>query len=578
MCQRCVERPVEISTLNRLGYQLLAEVEGMPAAYQHIRVRFRVEQTRLLNWGEKVGLVEELLDHPSKTLQLDRNLVFDILLEIQALFKDCVKITDKYDHKVPLGQDPAQVEAPFDRRFPRGTNAVLTKILNVVEKTPQVGGRLKWAMVKQEAFKATLEKLIGYNDAIEGLLDRTSIGQLHEMQHQTYMVMLQLNSKVDELKQMSMAIQVKTQPLDRQTPNGLSRASTLVAGQDDENASLAGLVDFKARQRQVEQEGSSVNLQPIRADAVVLKSSDSTRSEAVYFGKSVWIEWKAYVPDNHFPPSWDRMIEDRVKQLAKLLGSPGKPKEFRAPQCLGYIEEKSEEKRSFGFVYEKPGDVAPTTKPVSLLELIKTTKMPSLTKRRALAQAISQSLMYLHSVNWLHKGIRSNNVVFFGQPGNEVTLAEPVLSGFEYARPDLTGEMTEPTPRYSENDVYKHPHTLSIARPRSKKSDDVYSMGVVLIEIAHWRSIADIVSLPKDTKAARAMVKKVRGILIEREFLEGIEGIAGELYQEAVRKCLTGGEELGLSKNADETDPEVGAAIHETYSKEIVGRISDMRV
>ena len=578
MYQGYVIKSIGTSTLKLTGYQILAEVEDMPAAYQHLRVRLRVEQTRLLNWGAKVGLVEQLLDHPSKTLQLDRNLVFDILLEIQALFKDCVKITNKFDHMVPLKQHPAQVEASFDRRFPRGTNAVLTKILNIVEKAPQAGGRLKWVMVKQEAFKATLEKLIGYNDAIEGLLDRTSIGQLHEMQHQTYMVMLQLNSKVDELKQMSMAMQVKTQPLDRQTLSGLSRAPTLVAGQDDANASLSRLAEFKARQRQVEQDDSSVDLEPIRADAVVIMSSDSTRSEAVYLGKSVWIEWKAYGPDHHSSSAWDEMIEDRVKQLASLLGSSGKPKEFRAPQCLGYIEKKSEEKRGFGFVYDKPGDATSATKPVSLLELIRTTKIPSLTQRRALAQAISESLMYLHSVNWLHKGIRSDNVVFFVQPGSKAVLTEPILSGFEYARPDTTGEMTEPTPRYSENDVYKHPHTLSIARPRSTKSDDVYSMGVVLIEIAHWRSIADMVGLPKDTKAARVMMRKVRGMLLEREFLEGIEGVAGDLYEEAVRKCLVGGEELGLAKNADETDPEVGAAMHETYSKEIVGRIRDMRV
>ncbi|KAL2048353.1 hypothetical protein N7G274_000264 [Stereocaulon virgatum] len=398
------------------------------------------------------------------------------------------------------------------------------------------------------------------------------------MQHQTYMVMLQLNSKVEELKQMSMAMQVKTQPLDRQTLNGLSRTPTLVAGQDDANASLSRLAEFKARQSQVEQDDSSVDLGHIRADAVMIMSSNSTRSEAVYLEKSVWIEWKAYVLDHHSPSAWDRMIEDRVKQLANLLGSSSKPEEFRAPQCLGYIEEKSEEKRSFGFIYDKPGDATSATKPISLLELIKTIKTPSLTQRRVLAQAISESLMYLHSVNWLHKGIRSDNVVFFVQPGSEAVLTEPILSGFEYARPDITGEMTEPTPRYSENDVYKHPHTLSIARPRSKKSDDVYSMGVVLIEIAHWRSIADMVGLPKDTKAARAMVRKVRGMLLEHEFLEGLKGVAGDLYEEAVRKCLVGGEELGLAKNADETDPEVGAAMHETYSREIVGKIRNMRV
>lgn len=567
------------SSTNTIGYQLLAEIDGMPAAYQHLRVRLRVEQTRLLNWGEKAGLVEQLFEQSSKTLRLDRNVVIDILLDIQAIFRSCVNIMEKYDEKMPLKQGTPKAEPSFDRRFPRGVNSILNKVLSIAEKAPEIPGRLKWAMVKQDAFKSSVEKLIGYNDAIEALLDSSSIDQLQKMQHQTYMVMLQLNGKVEELRQMSLAMQIKTQPA-AQRESRLSRASTLVGDQGEENASFVCLAEFKAHQKSIEQGDSSADLRPISSEHIHILSSHSIRSEALYQSKRVWIEWKTYMVDEYHPPWWNRMVEDRVKQLATLLGSSRKPREFRAPHCLGYTHQTTEEKQMFGFVYERPGDQLPSaTTTVSLFDLFKSMKMPSLTKRRQLAHSIAQSLMYLHSVNWLHKGIRSNNIVFVSPLAisNDI-LKEPIVSGFEYARPDITGEWTEPTPRYSEDDVYKHPQTLGGARLRSKKSDDMYSLGVVLVEIAHWRSIIDIFSVPKDTRAARTMVKSIRDKLLEREFSEDIEGKTGELYQEAVRRCLTGGEELGLDKNADETDPEVGAAMYEVFSREVVGRIGDMRV
>ena len=99
----------------------------MPRAYQHLQVRLRVEQTRLLNWGEKVGIVEDLFEERSKSLRLDRNLVFDVLLEIQTLFRSCVKITDKYDPIVPSKQLDSDSEISLDPRHPRGTKSILKK-------------------------------------------------------------------------------------------------------------------------------------------------------------------------------------------------------------------------------------------------------------------------------------------------------------------------------------------------------------------------------------------------------------------------------------------------------------------
>jgi hypothetical protein len=69
----------------------------MPEAYEHLRIRVQVEQCRLLDWGEKIGLVEERLENPSRTLKLHRNFIMDLLLEILRVFRGCVDIRENYD-------------------------------------------------------------------------------------------------------------------------------------------------------------------------------------------------------------------------------------------------------------------------------------------------------------------------------------------------------------------------------------------------------------------------------------------------------------------------------------------------
>lgn len=92
----------------------------MPTRYQHLRVRLRIEQTRLLNWGERVGLVEDLLATPSKVLQLRRNLFLDLLLEMQALFKECADVVQPFEKIAgPKTSESAIEDGKFARRFPK---------------------------------------------------------------------------------------------------------------------------------------------------------------------------------------------------------------------------------------------------------------------------------------------------------------------------------------------------------------------------------------------------------------------------------------------------------------------------
>lgn len=542
----------------------------MPAQYQHLRIRLRIEETRLLNWGDKVGLVEERLDEPTHTLRQNRNIIIDLLLEMQALFKSCVKIHDKYDHLVPIRSvDEAGGDVKIEEQFPSETTKKRNRFL---EKTTQISRRLQWAAVKETAFSGLVEKLIGYNTLVEGLLDSAVLEQVQSMQAQTYMAILQLNSSVAELKEISKAMKVETQATVLDGPpmissHGHGNNSQTGAGE----AGFARLADFKAQQISLESEVP--DLDPIQFEDITLQDfeDDEVRSEAKYQNKSVWIEWKQY--DNQSK----KVIQDRIKRLAILLESQNKSEQFGAPECVGYLDDQDQDR--YGFVYLKPKDVSPNTPPTSLYDLIKGTMKPSLSKRITLAHAIARCLMYLHSVDWLHKGLRSNNVViFFTLPGRSPSYNKTIIAGYEYARPDSPNELTDRLPEHPENDIYRHPALLTHPMPRSQKSHDIYSLGVVLVEIAYWQPIDQIMAIPSDQKTAKARVKQVGDQLLRGDYMRIIEGDVGEVYAAAVRRCLVGGKELGIGGHAKETDAQVGARIQEVFSKEVVSRLAGIKV
>ena len=185
--------------------------------------------------------------------------------------------------------------------------------------------------------------------------------------------------------------------------------------------------------------------------------------------------------------------------------------------------------------------------------------------------------MYLHSVNWLHKGLRSHNILFFNPPNSTPKYDSPIISGFAYARPDLPEEKTDRPPHPSKDDIYRHPAVLRGAAPRSQKSHDIYSLGVVLVEIAYWQPIDEIMGISNAKRDLKG-VSKVRERLLNERVLEKVEGFVGEVYGRVARRCLVGGSELGVEKDEDEEGKEVGAKMQAVLAEEIVGKLGEIRV
>jgi serine/threonine protein kinase len=391
------------------------------------------------------------------------------------------------------------------------------------------------------------------NDNITNLLDTRLQKEIWSTTQDTNRAVLQLHHELADLQQIVKAtFAVTTLSLRSQAVSEPPSYQVVHSGQSNASGleTLAQLARFKAFNESIEADAppdyntaSILKLGDPNAEKVAMKIRKSaisfksistalaSRSEATYLrpdgtNQHVWVEWKEYewIPSRTPGPS--PMVIDRAQKLAALLHHMPKPAHFRAPHCLGYFDNAERDKISkralnsgsdseeeyeeegeegeeeddgafrIGFVFEKPFGIEPSTPPISLLQLLQDTELskPSITDRVALAKALANCILYLHSVNWLHKGLRSDNVIFFSTtlavaPNNNqhgitmVDYSKPYLSGFDFARPARPGEFTEKPADDVEFGIYRHPSTLSMGpeRPAYRKSFDIYSFGVILV-------------------------------------------------------------------------------------------------
>ena len=203
----------------------------------------------------------------------------------------------------------------------------------------------------------------------------------------------------------------------------------------------------------------------------------------------VMIEWKKY------NPSWQGKqairSKGRIDNLARLLHAESKPKELQTFHCVGYFDQARDSR--YGFVFQYPPDVGSTV--VSLRELLdhyrSVEQLPTLENRYQVAFALSLSLSVLHSVDWLHKSIRSHNVLFtIYRPAeaDEIVWSHPYLTGFEFSRPDRKDELSEKPEESAKYNIYRHLQSQGIPSESFRKAFDAYSLGVVLLEIGLWRA------------------------------------------------------------------------------------------
>ncbi|KAF2164246.1 hypothetical protein M409DRAFT_56933 [Zasmidium cellare ATCC 36951] len=296
--------------------------------------------------------------------------------------------------------------------------------------------------------------------------------------------------------------------------------------------------------------------------------------------RKVWIEWKSAPPASgrHNGEPSEMGFSDsaqRVKKLVALLQLRSRPEEFCVPTCIAYIHDGPR----FGLVFEPPRDAefAPDFDHSLRARFIDTRAI--LEARVGIAQKLAKCLLHLHTVNWLHKGLRSNAILFFPKDIN--SGCRPQLCGFDFARAADDADATVPPSEDPGRRLYIHPEYLAEPRPSFKRTYDIYSLGVILVEIAFWQPIEIILGL--DPSLRMGQIRQVRGKLLDEEngHLKSIEATMGKRYADATRACLSGlsGDDgKAVGDGQDQANPTVAAVIKQAFEEKVVDSLRSILV
>lgn len=574
---------------------------GLPQTHHYLIVRLHIEQQRFLNFALEAGVLNEE-GVVCSTLQVNRSLLLTVLAEIKGLFVSYARVNGRYENIVSTGHldlkdhsepdhdlmsllcvtafDDAQLQrvTPGSKRSEATTQlrrlgkciAQTGKNLRTIVVEPK---RLVWAAVDKSSFEDFISKIEYLNSFLIGLLDSSQLRRLQESMTTAYLEILQLRNDVSDLTTLIKALSPAAENQENHsqgadlTNNDLSQtlAKQQVA-QDNEKRYLVSLAEIKMQLTEINQMNNInpngdfrdlieaplplINFQ--FAESVSEFNNLHKRTRANYRGRKVWIEWKDTQTSS---PSYtdDTQIQWRIGLLTNLLCSV-KPGGFRAAPCVGYIKTTGAENAArFGVVFQGPSNTHANI--TSLWDLLAKNPKPSLSARVKLCAVLAGCVHSLHAVDWLHKALRAENVVFF--PSSESSdLDEPFISGFELSRPSIMDQWSEEVGLDAAKDIYRHPNAQSSRTDgKYRKSYDIYSLGVIMTEIALWKRIEDIVGIgdlgtTKPSKLQEVQLQLLKGppskeILLDTEScLEQISSACGDSICEIIKSCLEVGTTL----------------------------------
>jgi hypothetical protein len=263
----------------------------------------------------------------------------------------------------------------------------------------------------------------------------------------------------------------------------------------------------------------------------------------------------------------DESIDNRVLQASKIrlqnlavLLQSSTSVDFHTLSCQGFFFEPS---RAYGLIFRVPSEARKL--PVSLHELlsrkIKGLAKPTLGQRLQIAHKIGKAIMKWHLVNWVHQGIASYNIVFFYNQEEGVDYSRPYLCGFEYAR-KYSAPSTSRIVEQFELNVYRHPDRQGVPNASHQKEHDLYSYGVLLLELGLWDLVERLFRSEEKNRISPAAM----GARIKDAAKKELGHYAGVNYQKATSVCLGG--DFGV-----EQDDKINSQMAKAFETQVLAEI-----
>ncbi|KAL8650484.1 MAG: hypothetical protein Q9226_005124 [Calogaya cf. arnoldii] len=276
----------------------------------------------------------------------------------------------------------------------------------------------------------------------------------------------------------------------------------------------------------------------------------------------VFIEWQSYRGEDNRP---NRLAEEQIIELGRFLSVPRRPHELRGLDCIGLFKDTTDDR--YGVVYNLPAHLRRLPHPSetesrriynpgTLTDFINLARgTAALGDRFDLARKLIRSVVALHACGWLHKNICPENILFFAPKptsGKAISAIEkdfshPVIVGYGLSRPDDISDeegysrpgMSRPYPSIrvtsnntfpNEYSIYQHPDKVTNRHRRFRHSYDIYSLGLVLLEIGLWQDIQKFNKFKS--------IYEFRQHVLER-LVPDLWSRCGSIYGGVVRDCLT---------------------------------------
>ncbi|KAL8724265.1 MAG: hypothetical protein Q9181_006905 [Wetmoreana brouardii] len=526
------------------GFVLLSTAHNLGKDSSTLLCMLNLQEIQLTDWARRAGLLSasHALDR-----RLNETIVHAVLQELQNLLLDTDKLKNRY--KLGLSAMPSTKDASVSLTAEQGilaaaisedTRRDILVEAQLIQSRNHFPKRLWWAAVDKSKFEEYIAQIRCFVQELWRLLDPL---RQDEMASGLQIILSHVISMSDRLGDMkSLQDALRTSGTQRGTPD-IGSYSSLESAAEIKAITLS--IDAASEGRAPEVPLSS----KMDAHAVQLAShllqdyaplkSNPEMGTARYDGKCVFVEWKTLsVHARH-------KIMTRVKDLALLLGAPKHPS-FRSLRCKGLVRDTDDSKTAF--VFEIPEIYG--FQPPRPLRTMFGSISPSVTERLQLALRITESVRQFHTGGWLHKNLRSENILLFTS-GNtsmsaEFPLMNPVLAGFAFSRLDSPSAISEQPSADPQRDIYRHPEAMGEPSTSFTVAKDIYALGTVLLEIGEWRSLKSLVEKLVDVgKADVALIQlaKVKPFLLDDGPKGGLRTLKfrmGDVYTSVTRMMLSG--------------------------------------
>ena len=543
------------------GFVLLSTAHNFGKHGSTLLCMLNLQEFRFMDWAQKAGLLSE---HRQLDKRLNEPMVRAVLNELHDLLLDTEKLKSRYKlDLVPPPADMAQEDNILEAPPLKGAlgNTISDQLrynimydAKLIKSKTKLPRRLWWAAVDKQRFSALIDTVRGFITELWNLQDLIRQDDMSRDVGLMLSHVIRLNNRVDQIMPLQEALQ----------RSSTTAVSSEVFEGDSGFASAAELRLLNLRMSEEpdmskiavsQEEGEdSIDSKPdLNLDLESLLHFEPLKGNfdmgvAQYQKRPVFVEWKG------LPSHSQGKIMARVHDLVILLHSP-KHSEFRSLECIG-LGLDSDAAR-VAFVYQFPlgqtfhSGLEPLQQfanpPESLRSLFRTN--PSITDRVRLALQVTQSLKWFHTSGWLHKNLRSENILFPTSDGFQSLktdqLEHPILIGFAFSRQDSPSQISEQPSSDPERDIYRHPEAMGEPSESFTALKDIYSLGIILLEIGEWRSLKSLVKKVVDVEKSKSLVDlaKVRPFLLDDTPQGGLNMLRfrmGDTYTVVTRMMLTG--------------------------------------